>query len=225
MQIFSLNQSRWLVHLCFTKFSTWLGCSWRAKTTASSSWPLSLLREVFSGDSDNGKSFLIARTVQNPPAMRETWLRPLGWEDSLEKEMATPSSILAWRIPWAEDPGRLPSMGSQRVGQDWATSIHPFRGSGKGESRGSNQALTLLCGSCVTVLPWWLSDKGPSCRAGVKGNAGSIPGSERSHRGGEGNLLQFLARKIPWTEEPGRLQPMGSKDLTRLSTAQLCDWN
>ena len=55
--------------------------------------------------------------------MRETWLQSLGREDPLEKEMATHSSILAWRIPWMEEPGRLQSMGSQRVGHDWATSL------------------------------------------------------------------------------------------------------
>ena len=52
------------------------------------------------------------------PAMRETWVRPLGQEESLEKEMATHSSTLAWKIPWMEEPGRLQSMGSQRIGDD-----------------------------------------------------------------------------------------------------------
>ena len=56
--------------------------------------------------------------------MQETWVRSLGWEDPLEKEMATHSSILAWRIPWTEEPGGLQSMGSQRVGHDWTTSLH-----------------------------------------------------------------------------------------------------
>ena len=56
--------------------------------------------------------------VNNLPAMQKTWVRSLSWEDSLEKEMATHSSILAWRIPWTEEPGGLQSMGSQRVGQD-----------------------------------------------------------------------------------------------------------
>ena len=55
--------------------------------------------------------------------MRETWVRSLGGEDPLEKEMATHSSILAWKIPWSEDPGRLQSMGLQRVGHDWETSL------------------------------------------------------------------------------------------------------
>ena len=52
------------------------------------------------------------------PLMRETQVRSLGWEDPLEKEMVTHSSILAWRIPWTEKPGRLQSTGSQRAGQD-----------------------------------------------------------------------------------------------------------
>ena len=52
------------------------------------------------------------------PTMRETWVQSLGWEDPLEKEMATHSSILAWKIPWMEEPGRLQSMGLQRVGHD-----------------------------------------------------------------------------------------------------------
>ena len=56
--------------------------------------------------------------VKHLPAVRETQLRSLGWEDPLEKEMATHSSTLAWKIPWTEEPGRLQSMGSQRVGQD-----------------------------------------------------------------------------------------------------------
>ena len=55
--------------------------------------------------------------VKNPPAMRETWVQSLGWEDPLEKGKATHSSILAWRIPWTEEPGGLQSMGSKRVGQ------------------------------------------------------------------------------------------------------------
>ena len=58
--------------------------------------------------------------VKNPPVMQETWVGFLGWEDPLEKEMATHSSILTWEIPWTEEPGRLQSMGLQRVGQNIA---------------------------------------------------------------------------------------------------------
>ena len=57
--------------------------------------------------------------VKNPPAMQETRVLFLGWEDSLEKKMAIQSSILAWRIPWIEEPGRLQSMGLQTVGHDY----------------------------------------------------------------------------------------------------------
>ena len=56
--------------------------------------------------------------VKRLPAMQETQVRSLGWEDPLEKEMATHSSNLAWKIPWTEETGRLQSMGSQRVGHD-----------------------------------------------------------------------------------------------------------
>ena len=59
--------------------------------------------------------------VKNPPAMQETWVQSLGWEDPLEEGKATHSSVLAWRIPWTEEPDRLQSMGSQRVGHDQAT--------------------------------------------------------------------------------------------------------
>jgi len=55
----------------------------------------------------------VAQTVKNPPTMQEIQVQSLGWEDSLEKGMTTHSSILAWRIPWTEEPGRLQSMGSQ----------------------------------------------------------------------------------------------------------------
>ena len=56
--------------------------------------------------------------------MQETWVRSLGREDPLEKEMATHCSVLAWRIPWTEEPGGLQSTGSQGVRHDWAASIH-----------------------------------------------------------------------------------------------------
>ena len=61
---------------------------------------------------------LVAQLVKNLPIMQETWVQSLGWEDLLEKGMATHSSILAWRIPWMEEPGELQSIGSQRVGHD-----------------------------------------------------------------------------------------------------------
>ena len=61
---------------------------------------------------------LMAQPVRSLPVMQETQVQSLGWEDPLEKEMATYSSILAWKIPWTEEPDRLQFMGSQRVGHD-----------------------------------------------------------------------------------------------------------
>ena len=60
----------------------------------------------------------MAQTVKNLPAIQEAWVQSLGQENPLEKEMATHSSILAWKIPWMEELGGLQSMGSQRVGHD-----------------------------------------------------------------------------------------------------------
>ena len=68
----------------------------------------------------------LAQRLKRLPPMRETWVQSLGQEDPLEKEMVTHSSILAWRIPWTEKPGRLQSMGLQRVGHDWAISLSFF---------------------------------------------------------------------------------------------------
>ena len=61
---------------------------------------------------------LVVQTVKNPPAMWETWVQSLGWGEPLEEGMATHSSILAWRIPWTEEPSGLQSTGSQRVKRD-----------------------------------------------------------------------------------------------------------
>ena len=61
---------------------------------------------------------LVAQLVKNLPAVQETWIQSLGWEDPLEKEMVTHSSILAWKISWTEEPGGLQSMGLQGVGHN-----------------------------------------------------------------------------------------------------------
>ena len=66
---------------------------------------------------------LVAQTVKQLPVMRETWVQSLIWKDPLEKEMATHCSILAWKIPWMEEHGRLQFKGPQRVRHDWATSL------------------------------------------------------------------------------------------------------
>ena len=73
------------------------------------------------------KTSLVAQILKQLSTMLETRVRSLGWEDPLEKEMATHSNTIAWKIPWMEEPGRLQSMQLQRVGHDWATSLF-FRG-------------------------------------------------------------------------------------------------
>ena len=73
----------------------------------------------------NGAS-LVAQMVKNLPAMQDTWVQSLGQEDFLEQEMATHSSIFAWRIPWTEEPVDLQSMGSQKVQHDCATNTFTF---------------------------------------------------------------------------------------------------
>ena len=67
------------------------------------------------------RASLVAQMVKHLPAMRETWVRSLGWENPLEKEMATHSSILTWEIPWRERPGRLQSMSLKRIRHDLVT--------------------------------------------------------------------------------------------------------
>ena len=71
-------------------------------------------------------SSLVAQLVKNLTAMQETWIQSLGWEDPLEKEMTTHSSILAWRIPWTEELGRPQTKGSQRFGHDSVTNTFTF---------------------------------------------------------------------------------------------------
>ena len=79
------------------------------------------LKSTFRVSSTSYRAFLVAQMVKNPPAMQETQVQSLGWEDSLEKGKVIHSSTLAWRIPRTEEPGRLWSMVFQRVGHDWVT--------------------------------------------------------------------------------------------------------
>ena len=73
-----------------------------------------------------GGASLVTQMVKNLPAMQETQVQSLGWEDPLEKGMTTHSSILAWRIPWTEEPGMLQSVGSYRVRPDWQLTLSRF---------------------------------------------------------------------------------------------------
>ena len=90
--------------------------------------------------------FPLAQTVKNLPAMQETHVQSLSWKDPLEKEMATHSSILAWAIPWTEEPGRLQSIGSQRV-------IHDLERHGKVTNKGASLVPSLYCLQLMTKLP------------------------------------------------------------------------
>ena len=99
------------------------------------------------------KDFPVAQTVKNLLAVQETRVWSLGQEDPLEKGMAIQCSILAWRIPWTEEPGRLQSMGSQRVGHDWSdfsTQAHA----------GSSCPWYIVI--CLWRMPWcwWLKNTG-----------------------------------------------------------------
>ena len=77
--------------------------------------------ELYEGNGSIFWTSLVAQLVKNLPATWEAWVGSLGWEDPLEKGMATHSSILAWRIPWRVEPSGLQSAGLQRAGHDWAT--------------------------------------------------------------------------------------------------------
>ena len=98
----------------------------RKLAPVSSHLGLKVLAAIFlfpSGSIPPFSSSPVAKMVKNLPARRETQVQYLVWEDSLEKGMATHFSILAWRIPWTEEPGKLQSMGSQRAGHDWVLTL------------------------------------------------------------------------------------------------------
>ena len=121
----------------------------------------------------------MSQTVKNMPAMRETWVRSLGLEDPLEKGTATHSSILAWRIPWRDEPGRLQSTVSQRVEHDQETFTFTFHFRG---------------------FPGGSGVKASACNAG---DLGSILGSGRSPGEGNGNPLQYFCLENPVEGEAG----------------------
>ena len=149
----------------------------------------------FSGGSD----------CRNLPAMQEIWVQSLGWEDPLEKGMATDSSILAWRVPWTEEPGGLLFMWSQRVGHDWVTNRHthpetwvrfscPCFGqkAADWESRLSECRVQGHLGlPSSSQVAWWLKTKQN------KKPAGLIPGLGKSLAGGNGNPLQYCCLENP----------------------------
>ena len=124
---------------------------------------------------------------------QETWVWSLGQEDHLETEMSTQSSILAWRIPWTEEPGELQSMGSQRVRHDWVTELTELYYRIK------------KVNSVLWILPqlkneWTHSrSEGSEVKASAcnVGDVGSIPRSGRSPGEGNGNPLQYSCLENP----------------------------
>ena len=165
---------------------------------------------------------------------------------SPEKAMVPHSSTLAWKIPWTEEPGGLQSMGSWRVGHDWATSLSRFTFMHwrrqwqptpvflPGESQGWGRLMgcrlwgrTELDTTEATQQhqQQWLGGKESTCSAGATGDAGFIPGSGRSLEEDVATHSSILACRILWTEEPGGLQSVGFQrvghnwiDLARMHT-------
>ena len=121
--------------------------------------------------------FPVAQMVKNLPAVQKTRVRSLGQENPLEKGIAIHSSNLAWRIPWTEKPGRLQSMGLQRVGHDWVNNTHTH-----------THTPLIWCFWDVSVV------KNLSANAG---DVGSIPGSGTSSGEGNGNPFQYSCLRNP----------------------------
>ena len=135
----------------------------------------------------------------------EIRVRSLGWEDLLEKDMATHSSILAWRIPGTGEPGGLPSMASHRVGHDWSDLASAAASAGEwSKSKG--------------FFPGGSDCKESSCNAG---DLGSIPGLGRSPGEGNGNPLRYSCLENPHEQRSlTGYSPWGGKELD--ITEQLC---
>ena len=119
--------------------------------------------------------------IKNLPTMQDTWVQSLGQEDPLEKGMATHSGILAWKIPWTEEPGKLKSIESPTVRHNWATNTFTFIFLGGSEIKNPS-AKRLRFDPWVRKIPW-------------------------SRKWQPAPVL--LPWKIPWTEEPGELQSRG----------------
>ena len=149
--------------------------------------------------------YLVAEMVKCLPTMQETRVQSLGWEDLLEKEMATHSSTLAWKIPWMKEPGSLLSMGSQRVGHNWATSL----------------SLSVVLKTCRQ------SDSSVGKQSAWNaGDLGLIPGWGRSAREGIGYPLQYswaslvaqLVKNLPAMQETW-VQSLAWEDPLKNATA------
>ena len=144
--------------------------------------------------------------VKDLPAIQETQVRSLGQEDPLEKKMATHSSILAWRIPWTEEPGRLQSMRSQRVGHNWAANTFTFMM--KYDGGGLVAKLCPIIWNIVITKQLGLYGGFPGSSHAKESSCNT--GDQVRSLGWEDPLekemathFSFLAWRIPWTEKPG----------------------
>ena len=144
--------------------------------------------------------------VKSLPAKQETQIWSLGWENPLEKELATHSCTLAWKISWTEEPGRLQSMGSQRVRHDWVILLSlPSayqKMNGQRKINIMEYCLSILCNSLhlVAQMVKHLSTMRET-RVQSLGWEDPLDKEMAIHS-------STIAWKIPWTEEPGRLQSM-----------------
>ena len=172
--------------------------------------------------------FVEPQMVKRLPAVQETRVWSLGWEDPMEKEMATYCITLAWKIPWMEEPGRLQSMGLQRVGHDWATSLTQNNYNGNIKYYWSqiitnliiifkvwnilrirkmwNTNEQMLLKNDVNRLGEWASQvvlvvKSLPANAGDIRDMGLIPVSGRSPGGGHGIPLQYSCLENPMDRE------------------------
>ena len=132
------------------------------------------------------RASLVAQMVEHLPTMQETWVQCLGREDPLWKEITTHFSILAWRIPWTEEPGRLQSMGSQIVRHDCATSLNNNNTVPKHTKLKTTELRNRQ--SHNRGFPGGSNSKESTCNAG---NLGSILGSGRFPGEGNVNPLQY----------------------------------
>ena len=135
---------------------------------------------------------LVAQMVNNQPSVQETQVQSLGQEDPLEKGMATHSSILAWRIPWTEEPDRLQSMGLQRVGCDWMTNTFV-------RLEWANWAAQRNSLSMFQGMTW-------SCSGGPGDKWGSVAGSQQSLKTSSAVVVEKHCSQCPGQWTPSKSQ-------------------
>ena len=140
---------------------------------------------------------LVAKRLKRLPPMWETWVRSLGREDSLEKEMSIHSSILAWRIPGTGEPGGLPSTGSHRVGHDWSNLA-----AAEEECSCKHRASWPRCCSCLRWSPWacllWSKDEVNRVASHFGVNAWKWPFMIKSSISHCSFLLNTTDTRLPW---------------------------